>query len=126
MRSEWQGDEFAILVTREEIALARQQEALLDILVSEEMEHSGGDLTEASIDDILSRADPRFEEQMSSELQRFGHTAAQALQLEISKGGTPAEIAARFREHFDRDSLDLRQSLSEIISREAIAYDDLT
>ena len=45
MRTEWQGDEFAILVTREEIALARQQEALLDILVSEEMEHSGGDLT---------------------------------------------------------------------------------
>ena len=63
---------------------------------------------------------------MTSELQRFGHTAAQELQLEISKGGTAAEIVARFREHFDRDSLDLRQSLSEIISREAIAYDDLT
>jgi hypothetical protein len=32
VRTEWQGDEFAILVTRDEVVRARQRETLLDIL----------------------------------------------------------------------------------------------
>jgi hypothetical protein len=124
MRTEWQGDEFAILVTRDEVKRARRREQLLDVLVSEEL---------ASLDEDASLEvpgslpdDPRLRDLMDDELRHYADRALQALRAEASKGGTREEVLARFHEHFDADTLELSQSLSEIIARESISYDDAT
>ena len=102
MRTEWQKDEFAILVTRHEVARATQYEALLDILGSEELNQSGGDLTDSSLEAMLSRPnDPQLNDLMTVELQLYAHKAIQAFRIEVEKGGAPGEIMARFREHLN-------------------------
>ena len=101
MRTEWQGNEFAILVTRDEIVRARQREAVLDVLVSEDMERSGVEWRDESLEDLFDDPDPRMAELMTAELTAFAVNAESALKIEERKGGSPEDIIARFREHFD-------------------------
>ena len=101
MRTEWQGNEFAILVTGDEIVRARQREALLDVLASEDMERSGGEWRDESLDDLSDDPDPRIAELMTAELTAFAVNAESALEIEEGRE--------------DRQKTSLRGSASTLI-----------
>jgi hypothetical protein len=123
MRTEWQGDDFAILVTRDEVVRARQRETLLDILASEKLARAERGEPDAPLEEVMA-GDPRVRDLMIAEIEPYVHEAIEVAQTEAKKGGTPEDVKARFLEHFDGDAVDLGWPLSEIIAREAPVNDE--
>jgi hypothetical protein len=123
VRAEWQGEEFAILETRDEVVRARQRETLLDILAFENLARAERGEPDAPLEEMLAE-DPRVRDFMRAEIEPYVHKAIEVAQTEAKKGGTQEDVKARFLEHFDGDAIDFSQPLGEIIVREAAAYDE--
>jgi hypothetical protein len=90
MRTEWQGDEFAILVTRDEVVRARQPESLLDILVSEKLARAERREPDGPLQEVLAD-DPRVQDLMVAEVEPYINKAMEVARTEMQKGGTPED-----------------------------------